>query len=245
MGNSANASSTNKTLRSPLGKYSLKEFAQKKMHHGKDSFINPFNTKKVWSPWKVISFLLGRNHFDGFYKEEPESRIFIDWQKIWNDRGLSITFIKHASLMIKDGDKSILIDPILNGMFSFKDFTPLAFDIKAMPEPDYVLITHGHYDHLDKSSLAQFARKSHVMTPLGYKKILNDLKFDLFTELDWFDSFSSDKLEVILLPCDHWSMRNPITGPNHSLWGSYLIRTSGGITIFVSGDVAYSECFSG
>jgi N-acyl-phosphatidylethanolamine-hydrolysing phospholipase D len=38
-------------------------------------------------------------------------------------------------------------------------------------------------------------------------------------------------------------MRNPIIGPNRSLWGSFLIKTSGGFRIFVGGDAAYSEAF--
>ncbi len=241
---SAGASSSNNALDFLSGQYSLKEFVQKKMHHGKNYFINPFSRKKVWSPWKCLGLLFSNNHFNEFYKDEPKSRIFIDWEKIRNDKRLSITFIKHACLMIKDGDTFILIDPIFNGLTFFKDFTPLAFDLKDMPKPDYVLITHGHYDHLDKSSLDQLGRHAHVITPLGYKKILNDFKFQKLTELDWFSSFSSDKLEIILLPCNHWTMRNPISGPNRSLWGSFLIRTSGGMTIFVSGDSAYSECFS-
>jgi L-ascorbate metabolism protein UlaG (beta-lactamase superfamily) len=38
-------------------------------------------------------------------------------------------------------------------------------------------------------------------------------------------------------------MRNPIAGPNHSLWGSYLIHTASGYTIYLSGDTAYFDGF--
>ena len=38
-------------------------------------------------------------------------------------------------------------------------------------------------------------------------------------------------------------MRNPLTGPNRSLWGSFLIKTSTGPTIFISGDTAYFNGF--
>jgi L-ascorbate metabolism protein UlaG (beta-lactamase superfamily) len=38
-------------------------------------------------------------------------------------------------------------------------------------------------------------------------------------------------------------MRNPVRGPNHSLWGSYLIRTASGHTLYISGDTAYFDGF--
>ena len=39
-------------------------------------------------------------------------------------------------------------------------------------------------------------------------------------------------------------MRNPIVGPNRSLWGSYLIKSASGPVIYISGDTAYFDRFS-
>jgi L-ascorbate metabolism protein UlaG (beta-lactamase superfamily) len=47
----------------------------------------------------------------------------------------------------------------------------------------------------------------------------------------------------MLLPCNHWTMRNPLVGPDRSLWGAYLIRTAAGANILISGDTAYFEQF--
>jgi L-ascorbate metabolism protein UlaG (beta-lactamase superfamily) len=38
-------------------------------------------------------------------------------------------------------------------------------------------------------------------------------------------------------------MRNPLEGPNQSLWGSFILRTKTGPTIFISGDTAYFDRF--
>ena len=38
-------------------------------------------------------------------------------------------------------------------------------------------------------------------------------------------------------------MRNPMKGPNRSLWGSYLIQTASGYTVYLSGDTAYFDGF--
>jgi L-ascorbate metabolism protein UlaG (beta-lactamase superfamily) len=61
--------------------------------------------------------------------------------------------------------------------------------------------------------------------------------------LDWFDSVQDRGREIILLPCNHWTMRNPLVGPNDSLWGSFLIKGASGYTIFVSGDAATFDRF--
>ncbi|MGA2108975.1 MAG: MBL fold metallo-hydrolase, partial [Syntrophorhabdales bacterium] len=124
-----------------------------------------------------------------------------------------------------------------------KDFTPLAFDVKKLPAPQHVLVTHGHYDHLDVTTLSSFAKETHVITPLGYDDLFGSLGMNRRTRLDWFDSFNEDGREITLLPCDHWTMRNPLEGPNRSLWGSYLIKTAAGPLIYVSGDTAYFRGF--
>ena len=60
--------------------------------------------------------------------------------------------------MIKDGDQYILVDPIFFDLFRMKDFSPLAFDLLEMPFPERILITHGHFDHLDTRSISHPSR---------------------------------------------------------------------------------------
>lgn len=224
----------------------LREIAGRKLHHGNRGFINPWNHHtnhgrlREVIKWKLFS----RNEFRHLYRHEKVRPVNIDWASVSRHRGLSVTFITHATVMIKDKDASILIDPVLDGIFrTIKNFTPLAFDISDMPNPDYVLITHGHYDHLDASSIRRFGQRSRFITPTGYRKILSENGAETVHELDWFDSFSDGSREIYLLPCSHWTMRNPLIGPNTALWGSYLIRTSSGHVIYVSGDLAYFDRF--
>ena len=223
----------------------LEQIAQQKRHHGKDRFINPFapSGKKGFSDflkWKLFS----ENHFREQYADEPLNPVKIDWVPIVNYEGLSVTFINHASVLIRDAGVSILLDPVFFGLFpTFKNFTPIAFEIDTMPKPDHVLITHCHYDHLDKDTLSVFDPNTHVITPLGYDSVFSSIGMKNRTQLDWFDAFDDGKRQIILLPCNHWTMRNPIIGPNRNLWGSYLIKTASGPTIFISGDTAYFRGF--
>ena len=224
---------------------SLREIARKRIHHGEGRFKNPFARAAQGSPWSVIKWkLFSVNRFKSQYAQERVSPVSVDWKAIEGDKGLSVTFLKHAGILIKDLDSHILVDPIFWSFSRFvKDFTPLAFDVKKLPAPQHVLVTHGHYDHLDVTTLASFARQTHVITPLGYDDLFGSLGMSWRTRLDWFDSFKEDGREITLLPCDHWTMRNPLEGPNRSLWGSYLIKTAAGPTIYVSGDTAYFRGF--
>ena len=219
---------------------SLREIAQKKLHHGDDCYLNLFGGPTHVNYWPIFFKLQNmHNPFVEFYPQERVVPVSIDWEPVKHSKGLSLTFIKHACVMIKDREQYILVDPLFFHLPYLKDFTPLAFDIKEMPRPDHVLVTHGHRDHMDKPSLAALERKTHVITPLGYKRVFEGLEMNQRTQMDWFDTFKQDGLEITLLPCKHWTMRNPFRGTNHSLWGSFLIKTASGPTIYISGDTGY------
>ena len=223
----------------------MRDIVRRKEHHNHDGFTSPIGLGRDGRFWEVMKWkFFSENHFKKFYHEEQISPVAIDWQPIREHSASSITFLKHASLLIKDVDRYILIDPVFSEIFWFiKDFTPLNFDLREMPRPQHILITHGHYDHLDEKSLAVFDKKTHVISPLGYNDIFEDLSMKNRTPLDWYDSFDDGRLKITFLPGNHWTMRSPITGPNRSLWGSYLIRLRSGYTIFVSGDTAYFDGF--
>lgn len=224
----------------------LRQIAQQKMHHGRDRFVNP------WMPGGRAGFLdflrwrlISRNRFRHFYKDERVTPVSIDWLPVKERRDLSVTFITHSTVLIRDRDAVFLIDPVLSGLsWPVKNFTPIVHGISEMPRPDYVLITHGHYDHLDLGSLARFARISRFISPLGYEGILQGIGAKHIQELDWFDSASDSTREIVLLPCCHWTMRSPAEGPNTALWGSFLIKTATGPVIYVAGDTAYFDRFS-
>ena len=225
---------------------SLKEIARRKIHHAKDHFLNPFGEAGRKNIWQILHWkLFSENRFREDYDREQVTPVSIDWNGVRRSKGLSITFIKHAGLMLKDKRQYILVDPIFFDLSWFiKDFTPIVSDMNEMPRPDHVLITHGHYDHLDTPSLASLDKDTHMITPLGYNDIFDDLEMKRRTRLDWFDSFEDGERKITLLPCNHWTMRNPLIGPNRSLWGSFLIETASGPTLYISGDTAYFDGFA-
>ncbi|BBO68707.1 hypothetical protein DSCA_26370 [Desulfosarcina alkanivorans] len=229
----------------PLNGDSLREMALRKLHHGSDAFLNPMGISRNRRFWQVLSWkLFNKNAYADYLDDQPISPVAIDWDPIRAHRGVSVTFIKHSTLLIKDGDRILLVDPVFDDIFWFiRDYSPRAFNLDDMPRPDHVLITHGHYDHLDAPSLGALDPGTHVISPLGYDNEFNALGMTRRTRLDWYEHYSDGAREVTLLPANHWTMRNPIVGPNRSLWGGYLIKTAGGPTIYISGDSAYFDGF--
>ncbi|MEW5725428.1 MAG: MBL fold metallo-hydrolase [Thermodesulfobacteriota bacterium] len=222
---------------------SLREIARDKLHHAPGGFANPFTQDDSGNFGQVMRWkLFSPNRFKTFYREEEVRPVRVDWEAVRRHQGLSLTFIKHACLMIQDQGRRLLVDPIFGGISRLvKDFSPLDFDPADAPPPDYVLLTHGHFDHIDLPTLAKLGPRTRLISPLGYDGVFDGLAVKDRTCLDWFESYASDGLEMTLLPCNHWTMRNPLQGPNRALWGSYLVKTRSGPTVFVSGDAAWFD----
>ena len=220
----------------------LEEIVARRLHHHGRRFINPFTAGAHAAPHRLIAWkLFSPNPYAAMYKDETVRTITVDWNAVTAHDDLAVTFIKHACLMISDRGRRILVDPIFGRINrAIRDYTPLGFSGRAAPRPDATLITHGHFDHLDTPTLAGLAPHAHLVSPLGYDRILDRYAVRR-SRLDWFDRVAANGCEIVCLPCNHWTMRYPWAGPNRALWGSYLIRTASGPTIFLAGDAGWFD----
>jgi len=160
---------------------------------------------------------------------------------------LRVSFVGHVSLLIQTRGLNILTDPVWSdraGPFSLlgpkRVRAPgIAFD--ALPPIDLVLVSHNHYDHLDKATLARLhqAHAPRVLAPLGNAPLVRAAHRKCrVEELDWGQGVrAADGVDVFLEPMRHWSARG-LFDKNKALWGAFVISTPEGPILFV-GDSGY------
>lgn len=161
----------------------------------------------------------------------------------------SITWIGHATFIIQLGGKTILTDPFLTARTSpFNFLGPERFVrpgilLEDLPPIDIIVISHNHYDHLDKKTLDQIPKKDEVVvvTPLRLGKFFIKLGFGQVNEIDWYEEIVVDGIKITALPARHWSRRG-LFDENHSLWMSAIIENSTR-RIYFSGDTGYAPYF--
>ncbi|MFT4928177.1 MAG: L-ascorbate metabolism protein UlaG (beta-lactamase superfamily) [Phenylobacterium sp.] len=156
----------------------------------------------------------------------------------------------HSSFLLKADHEYWLIDPVFSeraSPFSFmgpKRFHQPPIDIDGLPQIRGVIISHNHYDHLDKQAIKQLKNKvESFIVPLG---IGNDLinwgiEADNIVELDWWQSANIGALSLTSTPAQHFSGRG-LTDGNETLWSSWVIKTPRQ-SLFYSGDTGYFDGF--
>jgi L-ascorbate metabolism protein UlaG (beta-lactamase superfamily) len=166
-----------------------------------------------------------------------------------NRSNLSSTWIGHSSLLINISGYKILTDPVfetkvsLVGPTRYNGDAPL--DPGLLPPVDVVIISHDHYDHLNRASVRQLVPKTGLfITPLGVGTRLRKwgVPEDKIQELDWWDQYRvDDNLTLTATPAQHFSGRG-ILDRNATLWASWVIHTPE-FNIFFSGDSGYFDGF--
>jgi L-ascorbate metabolism protein UlaG (beta-lactamase superfamily) len=152
-----------------------------------------------------------------------------------------ITWIGHASFLIQTPEQSVLIDPNwAKWLKVIKRIKHPGIELHDLPAIDLVLVTHAHFDHLDRRTLRAVARDQPIAVPEHVGNLVHDLGFDRVHEMKHWDTFQLGSLKVTLTPARHWGAR--ILHDSHRGFGGFLIEYSGR-TIFHCGDTAYFEGF--
>lgn len=163
-----------------------------------------------------------------------------------------VTWVGHSTFLLQVGGVNILTDPVFFKRASPVSFagpkrtTPPSLTIEDLPHIDFVLISHNHYDHLDKRSIKALQAKQSdsppgYYVPLRQKAWFDSLGVSNVTELDWWDSIEVGDITLHAVPVQHWSSRSPFDR-NKVLWAGFLIDSPVLRTLFV-GDSGYSDDF--
>ena len=215
----------------PQGKR-LERIKQSPNYDGKQ-FVNEVETvtmtgdRSVFAVWK--DFLFGDKS-----QTVPDTAMNVvktDLKSLPQDRDWIVWF-GHSSYLLNLSGKKVLVDPVfyqgspvsfVNKMFKGTDIYKPA----DMPDIDYLVITHDHWDHLDYQVVTELEpRVKRVVTGLGVGEHFEYWKYPVekLTELDWWDSADlGEGFNVTATPARHFSGRD--LHQNKTLWASFAFKS--------------------
>jgi L-ascorbate metabolism protein UlaG (beta-lactamase superfamily) len=163
---------------------------------------------------------------------------------------LAAVWLGHATVLVRVGGVNILMDPVLSdriGMslgsmtFGLPRLKPTPAHPEHLPRIDLLLISHAHFDHLDKPTLKRLvspattvvtARRTARLIPRGFGEVI---------ELDWDQRLHFRGIEVSSLRPVHWGARTALDRKRG--YNSYLVR-SDDHGVLLAGDTAFTEAFN-
>lgn len=160
---------------------------------------------------------------------------------------MNIQLIRHATFWIEYAGKKLLIDP----MFSKKGQLPatpstsneqrnplidLSVDVASYLQPDAILLTHSHQDHLDDAAIQCLLKNTTIYCQPADKQKLIDLSFEniivIETEIDW------DGMTIIRTNGQHG--RGKI-GKQMGAVSGYILQSDKEKCLYITGDTVWCE----
>ncbi len=217
-----------------------------------DKFENlDTNKKSAGNLWAIIKAYWGADTTD--YEPAgalPVKEINRETLEALSDDKTHIIKLGHSSILIKSVGKYWLIDPVFAeraSPFSFmgpKRFHEAPISMADLPELEAIIISHNHYDHLDKLAVKTLAPKTkHFFVPLGISgDLLNwGVGGNKIKEFVWWEELEQEGLKLTSTPAQHFSGRG-MGDANSTLWTSWVFEF-GSDKIYYSGDGGYFSGF--
>lgn len=158
-----------------------------------------------------------------------------------------VYWLGHAATIVELNGKRIGIDLVFGNAspvpLTVRRFQKAPLKRSELPELDYILLTHNHYDHLERKTV-QSIEKGHFIVPYGVKTTLRGwgISEDRISEIGWGESFEAEGLKFTAVEGMHFAGRS-LTDGNRSLWNSYVIQTPQR-RVFWGGDSGYGRHFA-
>ena len=163
----------------------------------------------------------------------------------------AVSWLGHGSVLLRLGGNEALVDPVLSARIGPRigkltvgpsRLAPAPITTSDLEPAEAVLITHAHFDHLDRPTLERIANNHCVavvargLTPLiprGFKHVV---------ELDWGNSIELDTFAVRAVEPAHWGARRALDRDRG--FNAYLVESDAG-ACFAAGDSAQTSAFDG
>jgi N-acyl-phosphatidylethanolamine-hydrolysing phospholipase D len=220
----------------------------------KKRYSNPFIKDIKKNSWDFFLWKVGY-YRDGNAGRFPPQDFSYPIPPFFDPEKDSAVWIGHSTFLVRSQGVTLLTDPIWNFRCSpFKFVGPKRrheppFSIEDLPQIDFVLISHNHYDHLDEKTVRALAKKQKGITwivPTGVKKWFDKRKIANVYEMGWWQECKFQKenvdLHVTATPTQHFSGRG-LWDTNQTLWSGYVvsIKDRETKTLYFVGDTGYNQ----
>lgn len=225
-------------------------------HHTQGGFRNPdpaFVRPSGWTRWtfilrQAVQSLTAPRAFDA-------PRVANDGTALRSNPGPpSITWIGHATLLVRVDGLSVLTDPQWSdragptSWLGSRRLSPPGLAFEALPRIDVVVISHDHYDHLDLPTVKRLAATHDPLfvVPLGMKawfldNVMTGGGATRVVELDWWGEHVHRGVRFVCVPAQHFSQRS-LWDASRRLWASWVI-VGRERRLYFAGDTGYFSGF--
>lgn len=196
----------------------------------------------LWNEWVVES---RRSIAPAFAHPTPKN---------WSDENVTAAWLGHSTVLINFFGVTILTDPVLFPRIGIrlpfltigpKRLTQPALTFSELPPIDLVLLSHAHFDHIDRRTLKLFAGTTRLITAKRTRDLLRGTKFCEVIELAWNESLNLTPrgLEITIraFKPKHWGAR--IQYDVHRRYNGYVISRKNRRIIYGS-DTAMTDAFA-
>ena len=160
-------------------------------------------------------------------------------------------WVGHSTVYLKALGAAFITDPIFSDRcspFSFlgpRRLIPPAIQLDEIEDLHFALISHDHYDHLDKKSVLALSKKFPNLcwiVSYGLKDWFSSLGIHNTVELSWWEAADLDlcsgvKVHITAVPAQHFSGRG-LTDQNKTLWCGFVVE-------IIKGDIKKQCYFAG
>jgi len=163
---------------------------------------------------------------------------------------LAVSCIGHASVLCRMGSVNMVVDPVLSERIGPRIGKRTLGPARLIPAPvtpqclrgiDLILITHAHFDHLDRPTLRELAsEKTKVVTPPGVRSLIPPGYAGMTTIAGGTEAEVAG-VRIKAIEPRHWGARAVID--RHRRVNSYVVEADGFRVLF-AGDTAETDVFA-
>lgn len=178
-----------------------------------------------------------------------------DWNRL-TTAPLAAAWIGHSTVLVRIGNQWVLTDPVFSHRIGVKlgpwtigmgRLAPPHFEAEQLPQIDVILLSHAHFDHLDKPSLRRLINRNTAVVTAANTGGLVPRGFGEVRELRWDQQIDLGTLQIRAIKPAHWGART--AWDRHRGYNAYVIESpetadSKGRRLLYAGDTAKTDAFA-